>query len=209
MSPAMADFKSSFVAACALSVLAAGCATMADPFVWVDELPQDALVAQPYAIRGNDQLQVTVFKQESLSGEVLVRSDGQITLPLIGDVPVVGLTPPKAAEEIARRLASTGYIDKPSVSVAVVETRPPAFAVLGEVSQPGNFQLLPGTTVLDGLALAGGLSEFANHQRVFVIRRNGPDGKPQRVRFDYDRLSRLDGKAIVFTMADGDVIVVE
>jgi polysaccharide biosynthesis/export protein len=186
-----------------------GCATMADPFVWVDDLPADALAAQPYSIRGNDQLQVTVFKQESLSGSVLVRVDGQITLPLIGDVPVVGMTPPKAAEEISRRLASTGYIDKPSVSVAVVQTRSPTFAVLGEVSQPGNFELLPGTTVLDGLALAGGLSEFANHQRVFVVRRNGPEGKPQRVRFDYDRLSRLDGKAIVFSVADGDVIVVE
>jgi polysaccharide biosynthesis/export protein len=190
------------------SLFGVGCATIADPFVWVDELPQSALEAQAFSIRGNDQLQVTVFKQESLSGEVLVRSDGNITVPLIGDVPVAGLTPPKAAEEIAKRLASTGYIDKPSVSVAVLQTRAPTFAVLGEVRQPGNFELLPGTNVLDGLALAGGISEFANRERVFVVR-TGSDGVPVRIRFDYLKLSRIDGNAIRFALADGDVIVVE
>ncbi len=177
-----------------------------DPFTWVDDLAEEALAPTPYKLRGNDKLEVKVFKQESLSGEVLVREDGRITVPLVGDVPVVGLTPPEAAAEIAKRLAGTGYIDNPSVSVAVIETRQPSFAVVGEVRQPGSFELQPGTTVLDGVALAGGLSEFARKDRVFVIRK-GKDN--QRVRFNFARLARSDGKGLRFHLEDGDVVVVE
>jgi polysaccharide export outer membrane protein len=190
----------------------AACATTsaADNFVWVDDLPEEQLEPVPYRIRGKDKLQVTVFKQESLSGEVLVRGDGKVTIPLVGDVSVVGKTPPEAAAEVAQRLDGTGFIDKPSVSVAVLETRDPTFAVVGEVKQPGSFQLQPGTSVLDGVALAGGLSEFAQKERVFVIRRPQDRFKENlRVRFSWDKLSRSDGKGLRFLLEDGDVIVVE
>ena len=150
-----------------------GCSTVdvADNFTWVDDLAEEQLQPSPYKIRGGDKLQVTVFKQESLSGEVLVREDGNVTVPLVGDVVVLAKTPPQASEEIASRLSATGFIDKPSVSVAVLETRNPSFAVVGEVRQPGSFELQPGTTVLDAVALAGGLSEFAEKERIFVIRK--------------------------------------
>ncbi len=195
----------------ALTVISglAACATgpeLPDQFVWVDDLAEEALAPAPYRIRGNDKLQVMVFKQDSLSGEVLVRADGQVTVPLIGDVPVVGKTPPEAATEIGKRLAATGFIENPAVSVAVLETRTPTFAVTGEVRQPGSFDLLPGTTVLDGVALAGGLSEFANKERLFVIRKTKEN---QRVRFNFNRLTRSDGKGLRFTLEDGDVVVVE
>ncbi len=187
---------------------AAGCATtdVADAFVWVDELPEEQLEPTAYRIRGNDKLQVSVFKQEALSGEVLVRADGKITVALIGDVAVAGKTPPEAATDIAGALSGTGFIEKPSVSVAVLETRSPNFAVVGEVKQPGSFELQPGTTVLDALALSGGLTEFAQKDRVFVIRK-GKDN--QRVRFNFDKLARSDGKGLRFKVEDGDVIVVE
>ncbi len=148
------------------------CATTDTNFISVDDLPDEQLAPVAYRIRGSDKLQVTVFKQESLSGEVLVREDGRITVPLVGDVAVLGKTPPEAAIEIAEKLSNTGFIDKPSVSVAVLETRQPSFAVVGEVKQPGSFELQPGTTVLDGIALSGGLSEFAEKDKIFVIRKN-------------------------------------
>jgi polysaccharide export outer membrane protein len=199
-----------FVVGLVLSTLVlTSCATteeLPDPFTWVDDLAEEALAPTPYKLRGNDKLEVKVFKQESLSGEVLVREDGQITVPLVGDVPVLGLTPPEAATEIAKRLAGTGYIDAPSVSVAVIETRQPSFAVVGEVRQPGSFELQPGTTVLDGVALAGGLSEFAKKDRVFVIRKAKDN---QRVRFNFARLARSDGKGLRYHLEDGDVVVVE
>ena len=158
-----------------LTVLTSSCfgtVDVADHFTWVDDLAEEQLQPSPYRIRGGDKLQVTVFKQESLSGEVLVRDDGNVTVPLVGDVAVLGKTPPMASEEIASRLSATGFIDKPSVSVAVLQTRQPSFAVVGEVKQPGSFELQPGTTVLDALALAGGLSEFAEKERIFVIRKS-------------------------------------
>src|SRR5690606_10345677 len=143
------------MAVATLPLVGAGCATtdVADAFVWVDELPEEQLEPTAYRIRGNDKLQVSAFKPEALSGEVLVRADGRITVALIGDIAVAGKTPPEAAAEIAGALSGTGFIDKPSVSVAVLETRSPNFAVVGEVKQPGSFELQPGTTVLDALAL--------------------------------------------------------
>ena len=158
-----------------------GTVEVADNFTWVDDLAEEQLQPSPYKIRGGDKLQVTVFKQESLSGEVLVRDDGNVTVPLVGDVVVLGKTPPMASAEIALRLSGTGFIDKPSVSVAVLETRQPSFAVVGEVRQPGSFELQPGTTVLDAVALSGGLSEFAEKERIFVIRKGrtaAPDAAP-------------------------------
>lgn len=189
-------------------VVVTGCATteVADNFVWVDDLPPEQLEPTAYRIRGGDKLQVAVFKQEALSGEVLVRADGRVTVALIGDIAVVGKTPPEAATEIANALSATGFIEKPSVSVAVLETRNPDFAVLGEVKQPGSFELKPGTTVLDAVALAGGLTEFANKDRVFVVRKAKEN---QRVRFNWSKLARSEGKGLLYTVEDGDVIVVE
>ena len=163
-----------------IALLCASCfghGDVADNFTWVDDLAEEQLQPSPYKIRGGDKLQVTVFGQEALSGEVLVRDDGNVTVPLVGDVVVIGKTPPQASVELAQRLSRTGFIDKPSVSVAVLETRQPSFAVVGEVRQPGSFALQPGTTVLDAVALAGGLSEFAEKERIFVIRkgRNSPE----------------------------------
>lgn len=185
-----------------------GCQTtnVTDTFTWVDDLEDKQLEAQPYRIRPNDRVQIVVFKQESFSGEALVRADGNVTVPLVGDIVVVGLTPPQASEEIAKRLAATGFIDKPVVSVAVLETRVPAIVVVGEVRAPGAFELRPGMTVLDVVAQAGGLSEFANKQRVFVIRKSEDN---LRVRFNYDKLTHSDGNGMKFKLQDGDVIVVE
>jgi len=207
--PASRPSRAAVVSVFAASAVLSACATteeLPDAFTWVDELPEEALAPTPYKLRGNDKLEVKVFKQESLSGEVLVREDGQITVPLVGDIAVVGMTPPEASAEIAKRLAGTGFIDNPSVSVAVIETRQPSFAVAGEVRQPGSFELQPGTTVLDGVALAGGLSEFAKKDRVFVIRKAKGN---QRVRFNFARVARSDGKGLRFHLEDGDVVVVE
>lgn len=216
-------FRCVVVAALFVAAAVSGCATADTNFVDVDTLDEKQLETPPYRIRGNDKLSISVFKQESISGEVLVRADGMITVPLVGDVAVVGKTPPDAAITVAEKLSATGFIDKPSVSVAVLETRSPQFAVIGEVKQPGSFELRPGTSVLDGIALSGGLTEFAQKERIFVVRKlersstETPDEKKlrddeerkARVRFSYQTLSRREGKAFRFTLRDGDVIVVE
>jgi polysaccharide biosynthesis/export protein len=190
-----------------LAPLLFACQTPSGTFTWVDDVPAVELAPQPYRIRASDRLQVTVYKQETVSGAVVVRTDGKITLPLVGDIDVLNKTAPEAADVVARALATTGYIDKPSVSVALLQTREPTFSVVGEVRQAGSFALPPSTTLLDAVALAGGLTEFAQKDRVFVVRKRG--GENARIRFDYEKLTRLDGKAMQYVLDDGDVVVVE
>lgn len=173
------------------------------PWVWVDDLSESALKPSPYKVMPGDRLVVNVWNQPALSGEVLVRPDGNITMPLVGDVYVLGLTPPEISGEVAKKLA--GLVVEPNVAIALANTRNPTVSVVGEVRTAGSFELRPGEGVLEVLARAGGLSEFANHSRVFVIRRS--EGK--RVRFDYDRLSRGHGTGVKFLLQDGDVIVVD
>jgi polysaccharide export outer membrane protein len=211
------------VAVFAAVLMSGACATVDTNFVDVETLDEQQLETPPYRIRGNDKLAISVFKQESISGEVLVRADGRITVALVGDIAVVGMTPPEASTAVAAALSATGFIEKPSVSVAVLETRAPQFAVLGEVKQPGSFELRPNTTVLDGIALSGGLTEFAQKERIFVVRKleRRADETPEekqlrdkeearsRVRFSFKSLSQRQGKAFRFTLRDGDVIVVE
>lgn len=187
---------------CAAAALLVGCAH--DGYTDVDELPERALAPAAYRIQNGDQLIVTVWNQENLSGEVNVRPDGNITLPLIGDVAVAGMTPPACAKEIARRL--NGLVLDPKVAVSVAQTREPTVSVLGEVRDAGTYPLRRGEGVLEVLARAGGLSEFADRERIFVIRRQG---EPLRVRFSYHKLVRSEGAAIAFALQDGDVVVVE
>ncbi|MBI1948651.1 MAG: polysaccharide biosynthesis/export family protein [Deltaproteobacteria bacterium] len=188
--------------ALALALAASGCATDGK-FVWVDELDREDLKPAPYLVAPGDRLVVNVWNQPPLSGEVLVRPDGNITLPLMGDVQVAGVTPQQAAEAVARKL--TGLVVEPHVAVSLAGTREPTVSVLGEVQQAGSFPLRPGEGVLEVLARAGGLSEFARKDAIFVVRRS----QGLRVRFDYQRLARAVGAGVAFELQDGDVVVVE
>jgi polysaccharide export outer membrane protein len=173
------------------------------PYIWVDELGANQLKPPAYKIQLGDRLVVNVWNQAPLSGEVLVRPDGNVTLPLVGDIYVLGMTPPLAADEIGKKLA--GLVVDPHVAVSLAGTRDATVAVVGEVRAAGSYNLKPGDGVLDVLARAGGLSEFAARDRVFVIRKS----ESMRVRFAYDKLSRADGVGVQFLLQDGDVVVVE
>lgn len=183
-------------------VAAFGCA-LDGQYVWVDELPSGALKPSPYQIAAGDRLVVNVWNQPPLSGEVLVRPDGNITLPLVGDVQVAGATPEQAGEAVVRKLS--GLVVEPHVAVSLAGTRAPTISVLGEVQQAGTFELRPGEGVLEVLARAGGLSEFARKDAIFVVRRS----QGLRVRFDYRRLAQASGAGVAFELQDGDVVVVE
>lgn len=184
------------------AVTVSACATDGS-YVWVDELSANELKPPPYRLQLGDRLVVNVWNQAPLSGEVLVRPDGHITMPLVGDVFVHKLTPPQAATEIAKKLQ--GMVVDPNVAVALVSNRDATVSVVGEVQSAGSFDLRPGEGVLEILARAGGLSEFADKSRVFVVRKN----EGLRVRLHYDKLAHADGAAVKFILQDGDVIVVD
>lgn len=185
-----------------LSSLLFACA-LDGPYVWVDDLSANALKPPPYKVQLGDQLVVNVWNQAALSGEVLVRPDGNITMPLVGDVYVFGLTPPEAAREVSKKL--TGMVVDPNVAVSLLSKREATVSVVGEVQASGSYDLRPGEGVLEMLARAGGLSEFADRSRVFVVRR----AEGVRVRLDYDKLAKGEGAAVKFMLQDGDVIVVQ
>lgn len=186
----------------ALSLSLSACATDG-PYVWVDKLSANELKPPPYRVQPGDRLVVNVWNQQPLSGEVLVRPDGNITMPLVGDVFVYNMTPPQASAEIAKRL--NGMVVEPNVAVALTSNRDATVSVVGEVQTAGSFDLRPGEGVLEVLARAGGLSEFADKSRIFVVRKS----ENLRVRFSYDKLAHADGAAVKFMLQDGDVVVVD
>jgi polysaccharide export outer membrane protein len=188
--------------ALALSALvAAGCVKPLGQFVWVDEyaIPEQS----EYQILPGDVLAIRVYKEDALSGKVKVRSDGKISLQLLDDVPAAGRTPAALARDLESRLRP--MVNKPTVTVALEETRPKQFSVIGEVARPGTYLLEPGLGVLQALANAGGIGEFANRDRIFVLR----PSSSTRVRFTYEALAHGEGKAGGFLLQPGDVIVVE
>ena len=186
-----------------LTVALASCASGA-PYVWVDALPPAAMAPEAYRINPADTISVLVWNQAKLSGEVKVRPDGQVTLPLLGDVAVSALTPVGAAQQIEHRLE--GLVVDPKVTVTVKEGQPASFSVVGEVKAPGNYPLHSGTGLLEAMAMAGGLTDFANGSRIFVIRK---EANMQRIRFSYKKLAHAVGRGVLFVLRDGDIVVVE
>jgi len=157
-----------------------------------------------YRIGPEDVLQISVWRNEAMSRTVPVRPDGKISLPLLNDVQAGGLTPMELRDTLNKKLAE--YMPNPEVSVIVLETRSFKVSVIGEVAKPGRFELKSWTTVLDVLALAGGLNQFASRARIFVIR---PDGKSgTRIPFNYNKAVSAPTDQDNFYLRAGDVVVV-
>lgn len=190
--------------ACLAAALLVGASCAHGPYTWVDSLPEEAIGPEPYRIRAGDDLQVQVWNQEQLTTDAHVRRDGKITVMLLGDLPVAGLTPQEAADLIAERL--DGIVVEPRVSVSVKEDRIDHVTVIGEVENAGRYPVERGETVLHLLAKAGGLTDFADPEGIYVIRR---EPEPMRVRFSYSKLAGGLGRGLSFTLRDGDVIYVE
>jgi polysaccharide export outer membrane protein len=189
--------------AAATAAVAAACSSTG-PYVWADSLPPSASTAgDGLVIQEGDTVNVRVFNQEPLSSKEKVRPDGKITLPVIGEVSARGKRPAQLATEIQERLKSV--LQAPSVTVTMDAGADLKVSVVGEVKNSGIFQLDHGANVLHALAAAGGLSEYADGDKVFVVRKS----LQQRVRFRYQDLRAADPKSIAFTLQGGDVIVVE
>ena len=155
-----------------------------------------------------DVLDIAVWDNAAVSRTVPVRPDGKISLPLLNDVTAAGLTPSQLRQVLTKALVS--YMPTPSVSVIVREVHSYKVTVIGEVRLPGRFELKSQATVLDMLAMAGGLSEFAERGRIVVFRPNG--GSTKRIPFDYDKLTAKSASTKSgdenFCVLPGDVVVV-
>jgi polysaccharide biosynthesis/export protein len=137
-----------------------------------------------YVIGIDDVLSIIVREEFHSSRGVFVRPDGKISLPMIGEVKAEGLTPAALEGLLATELRS--YLYEPEVTVAVQEMRRQTFNILGEVNRPGSYQVSKPMTVLDAISLAGGLRDFAEATKIYVVR-VGPDGSRNRLPFNYKR----------------------
>jgi len=156
-----------------------------------------------YVIGPSDVLNVTVWKEPTLSGSVLVRLDGKISLPLIGDVTAAGMTPLQLADQITIKLKK--YIQEPNVSVVLTQSNSKKVYLLGEVSKKGPIDWAPGMTLLQAIANAGGLTDFANKGKIYILRVE--DGNQQKIPVRYKEALKGDSEANV-VLKSGDTIVV-
>jgi len=183
----------------------AGCADL--PKEVLDEA--NRVISRDFLLGPEDVIEVTVWRNQDLSRLTVVRPDGMISLPLIGDVRASGFTASQVAEKVAKRL--TEFKENPAVSVSVKEVNSYSIYVMGEVIKPGKYSLKSYATVLQGVSLAGGFTPFASKSKIAVVRavRNGTGEEHQlRIPTPYDDLVNGTGKIGNFILISGDTIVV-
>lgn len=163
-----------------------------------------ATVGRDYLIGPQDVLNIDVFQQQEFSRAVPVRPDGKITLPLINDVQAAGLTPEQLATELTKLLAK--YVTKPRVSVIVAQVNSRVIYIGGEVNHPGALPLLANMTVMQAIFLGGGVTQYANTKKIYVMRTE--DGKQVHYPFNYKRAIKSGNSTDNIVLKPGDTIVV-
>ena len=158
-----------------------------------------------FVIGNDDVLAINVWNEPNISRSIPVRSDGKISLPLVGEVQAAGRTPMKLEQEIASRLQN--FISQPEVSVMVQQINSQKFNVLGQVGHPGTFVIANSPTVLDAIALAGGFRDFAKQKAIYVLRQNA-DGTETRLPFNYKDVIKGKNLAQNVKLQPRDTIIV-
>jgi polysaccharide export outer membrane protein len=165
--------------------------------------PTQAALPDDYKLQRGDKLRIEVYKDAQLSQSVQIRPDGKITLPLVGDIAAMGLTPVDLRDRVTTSLKE--YMNNPVVTVIVVEGTAPTAYVVGEVNHPGPVELQGNMTVLQALAMAGGLKDFADAKNIRILRK-GLAGQ-QSIPFNYKDAIKGSSAASV-SLQSGDTIVV-
>jgi polysaccharide export outer membrane protein len=187
--------------------------------VWAQDAPVSASVQSPttsadkpadkphdnsFVIGNDDVLAINVWKEPDISRSIPVRSDGKISLPLVGEVQAAGLTPLMLEKDIATKLKS--YIAEPEVTVMVQQVNSQKFNILGQVAKPGTYVIANSPTVLDAIALAGGFRDFAKRKSIYVLRHSATGDT--RLPFNYKDVSQGKNMTQNIKLQPGDTIIV-
>ena len=164
-----------------------------------------AAVTDEFVIGPGDVLAINVWKETEVSRVVPVRSDGRISLPLVGELQSGGLTPRQLETEITKRLKD--YVADPAVTVVVQEIHSQKINVLGMVNHPGSFPLAKPMTVVDAIATAGGFRDFAKQKDVYVLHKDA-SGKQTRVAVNYKDVIKGTRPEQNIELQSGDTVVV-
>jgi polysaccharide export outer membrane protein len=162
-------------------------------------VPQDD---HPFILGAEDQITVLVYGSTEFSGAHMVRPDGKITMPFLGDVTAAGLSPIELGNVVKERLKK--YLVDPDVSVSVNAVNSKRYYIQGEVNKTGAFPLLVPTKVLEALVNAGGFRDFANQKKIVVMRMTG-----ERLNFNYKEVIRGKKMEQNIYLKPGDIIIVK
>ena len=158
-----------------------------------------------YTIGNDDVLAITVWKEPELTKSVPVRSDGKISLPLVGEMQATGKTPVQLEQDITEKLKN--FITLPEVTVIVQQVNSRKYNVLGEVGKPGSYPLTATTTIMDAIATAGGFKDFAKKSGVYILRKTA-DGQESRLKFNYKEFIKGKDVAQNIRIEPNDTIIV-
>lgn len=157
-----------------------------------------------YVIGPEDVLMIDVWKEKEVSGSVPVRPDGKISLPLVNDVQAAGLTPMQLMGDLTEKLKK--YISSPVVTVTVTAINSRKIYILGEVTRPGAFPLVPDMTVLQALTSAGGPTPYAKTAKMYVLR--SQNGVQTKLAFNYKQIVKGNSPEQNIQLKPGDTVVV-
>jgi len=179
----------------------AAAATSTDQPATAGNKPHD----DSFIIGNDDRLAINVWKEPDLSRAIPVRSDGKISLPLVGEVQAAGRTPLQLEQDIIAKLRN--YISDPEVTVMVEQINSEKFNILGQVQKPGSYSLTLASTVVDAIALSGGFRDFAKQKSMYIIRRN-PAGGETHIAFNYKDFLKGKNSSQNVKLEPHDTIVV-
>ena len=162
-------------------------------------VPQDD---HPFVLGAEDQITVLIYGSPEFSGAHMIRPDGKITMPFLGDVAAAGSTPLELSSAIKERLKK--YIVDPDVSVSVSAVNSKRYYIQGEVNRTGEYKLLVPTKVLEALVNAGGFRDFANQKKIVIMRVTG-----ERLNFNYKDVIKGKNMDQNIYLKPGDIIIVK
>jgi polysaccharide export outer membrane protein len=167
-------------------------------------LPAGVSTPPGYVIGPDDQLGIVYWREKDMSADVVVRPDGLISLPLLNDIQAAGLTPEQLRTAITQ--GATKFVEDPTVSVVVKAINSRRVFITGQVAKPGFYPLAGPTTVLQLIATAGGVAEYADKSKISIVRREG--GKDTSRRFNYEDVMKGKNLEQNIELRPGDTVVV-
>src|SRR5262245_6431563 len=163
-----------------------------------------ASILPAYVIGPNDVLSIVFWREKDMTADVLVRPDGKISLPLLNEIQAAGLTPAQLREHIATE--ARRFLEDPSPTVVVKEIHSRQVFITGQIEKPGPYALTGTTTVLQLIAMAGGLKEFVDGKNIIVVR--SENGSQQTYPFDYQDVLKRKYFRQNIELKPGDTVVV-
>ncbi len=157
-----------------------------------------------YTIAPADILEISIWGEKELLRQVVVRPDGKISFPLVGDIKVAGKTTSQVKKEIEEKIRE--YIPDAIASVIVTQLGSLQYYVVGKVAKPGVYNVSRPITVLQALALAGGLTPFAKEDKILIIRYHGK--KTIKIPFNYEEVKKGKHLEQNILLQRGDVVLV-